>query len=123
MSCRSRPFVHITSSGPSPVPHGLDVATHPTFREALQQVHTSGELHITPRSHVLPDDAVISRVFLVQPVYRPAVPLPEPSPPVLAGVIVIGIRLGHMIEEALDPLHPAGLELRLEDVTTPAAPN
>ena len=115
-SCTSR------RRGRLPVPYGLDLATHPTFREALQQEHTSGEPRVTLRSHVLPDDATVSRVFLVQPVYRPTVPLPEPSPPVLAGVIVVGIRLDLMIEDALEPLHPAGLDLLLEDVTTPAEP-
>jgi signal transduction histidine kinase/DNA-binding response OmpR family regulator len=117
------PLVHIAASGPSPVPYGLDVATHPTFREVLQQEHTSGEPRVTLRSHVLPDDATVSRVFLVQPVYRPTVFLPEPSPPVLAGVIVVGIRLDLMIEDALEPLHPVGLDLLLEDVTTPGEPS
>jgi two-component system, sensor histidine kinase and response regulator len=117
------PLVHIAASGPSPVPYGLDLATHPTFREALQQAHTSGEPRITPRSHLLPEDEAISRVFLMQPVYRRAEPLPEPSPPILAGVIVVGVRLDQMIEDALEPLHPVGLELLLEDVTTPAGPS
>jgi CHASE1-domain containing sensor protein len=116
------PLVHIAATGPSPMPHGLDLATHPTFREALQQAHTSSEPRITPRSRLLPEDAAISRVFLVQPVYRPAESLPEPPSPVLAGAIVIGIRLDRMIEDALEPLHPIGLELLLEDVTTPAEP-
>ena len=116
------PLVHIAASGASPVTYGLDLATHPTFRETLQQAHTNEEPRITPRSHLLPDDATISRFFVVQPVYRPAASLAEPSPPILAGVIVVGVRLDRMIEDALEPLHPAGLDLLLEDVTTPAEP-
>jgi CHASE1-domain containing sensor protein len=91
------PLVHIAASRPALVMHGLDLATHPTFREALQQVHSSGKPRITPRSYLLPDDAVLSRVFLVQPVYRPAVPLAEPSLPILTGVIVVGVRVDRMI--------------------------
>jgi signal transduction histidine kinase/DNA-binding response OmpR family regulator len=113
------PLVHIAAWGSSPVTFGLDLATHPTFREALQQAHTGGEPRVTPRSHPLPDDAAISRFFVVQPVHRPAA-LTEPSLPSLAGVIVIGVRLDRMIEDALEPLHPAGLDLLLEDVTTPS---
>ena len=78
------PLVHIATSGPSLLTHGLDLTTHPTFREALRQTHTSGEPIITPRSYLLPDDAEISRVFVVQPVYRPSLSFPAPSPPVLA---------------------------------------
>ena len=59
----------------------------------------------------------------MQPVYRPAASLAELSPPSLAGVIVIGVRLDLMIEDALEPLHPTGLELLLEDVTTPTEPH
>jgi signal transduction histidine kinase/DNA-binding response OmpR family regulator len=116
------PLVHIATAGTSPVKYGLDLATHPTFQEVFQQARTNEEPHVTPRSHLLPDDATISRFFIVQPVYRPASSLAEPSPPVLAGVIVIGVRLDRMIEDALEPLHPAGLDLLMEDVTTPAAP-
>jgi hypothetical protein len=59
------PLVHIATSGPSPVMHGLDLATHPTFREAVQQAHTSDEPLSTPRSNLFPDDAESSRIFVV----------------------------------------------------------
>jgi signal transduction histidine kinase len=116
------PLIHIAASGASPVTFGQDLATHPTFQQALERAHSDEEPSVTPRSHLLPNDASISRFFVVQPVYRSNDSPAEPSPPVLAGVIVIGIRLDAMIEDALEPLHPAGLDLRLEDVTTLTEP-
>ena len=91
---------------------GYDIASEDARREALDQARESGLAVTTRWIRLVQETEDQYGVLIVRPVYAEAASLESTRqrPRILKGYVVGVFRVGNMIEEALRPADPAGLD-------------
>jgi PAS domain S-box-containing protein len=98
---------------------GSDLASSPARLEALRRAMDSGQAAATARIALLGTKDKGFGFLMFLPFYAPGMPadtVPERRQ-ALRGFVLAVFRLPEIVETALDPLHPAGVDIRLEDVS------
>jgi len=103
---------------------GFDIASEEARREALEQARDSGQAAITRWVRLVQETADQYGVLIVRPVYAADTPLDSTRQrrDALKGYVVGVFRIGDMVEQALGPVDPAGLDFWLYQDSEPRQP-
>jgi diguanylate cyclase (GGDEF)-like protein len=101
---------------------GFDLASSPGRREAMEQARDTGEMRGTAPVRLVQETGDQAGVLVLLPVYRNGTPTEsvEDRRANLEGFVLGVFRIGDLVERALAPLTPHGIDVALYDMSAPA---
>ncbi len=118
------PLYFLEPDGSRVAPIGMDFASNPACRPAIQRIESGARLAASIPSPVDTSRGRIAGLFVFKPLYRRGALLETPEDYVdeLEGLVLACFHIGGLADHALAGVEPAALDLRLFDETDPAAP-